>query len=49
MLLPDDLITKKNCTKEMIKLYKQKKRKYNSNKKSSKKNCLTVGYIIFKK
>ena len=25
MLLPDDLIIKKNCTKEMIKLHKQKK------------------------
>ena len=25
MLLPDDLITKKNCSKEMISLYRKKK------------------------
>ena len=51
MLLPDDLIIKKNCTSEMIKLHKQKKRKCNSNKKSSQKKLFLdgVSYLLKKK
>ena len=49
MLLPDDLIIKKNCTKEMIRLHKQKKRICDSTKIVPKKNVSRWGILSFKK
>ena len=49
MLLPDDLIIKKNCTKEMIRLHKQKKGSVISTKIVPKKNVSRWGILSFKK
>ena len=49
MLLPDDLIIKKNCTKEMIKLHKQKKGSVIGTKIVPKKNVSRWGILSFKK
>ena len=48
MLLPDDLITKKNCTKEMIKLHKQKKGSIIATKKVPKKTVSRWGILSLK-
>ena len=48
MLLPDDLIIKKNCTKEMIKLYKQKKSSVIATKTVLKKDVSRWGILSFK-
>ena len=48
MLLPDDLIIKKNCTKEMISLHKQKKGSIIATKKVSKKNVSRWGILSLK-
>ena len=48
MLLPDDLIIKKNCTKEMIKLHKQKKGSIIATKKVSKKTVSRWGILSLK-
>ncbi len=48
MLLPDDLIIKKNCTKEMIKLHKQKKGSVIGTKKVPKKTVSRWGILSFK-
>ena len=45
MLLPDDLIIKKNCTKEMIKLHKQKKSSVIATKKVPKKTVSRWGIL----
>ena len=49
MLLPDDLIIKKNCTKEMIRLHKQKKGSVIGTKIVPKKNVSRWGILSFKK
>ena len=49
MLLPDDLIIKKNCTKEMIRLHKQKKGSVIAQKKFQKKTVSRWGILSFKK
>ena len=48
MLLPDDLITKKNCTKEMIKLHKLKKGSIIATKKVPKKTVSRWGILSLK-
>ena len=48
MLLPDDLIIKKNCTKEMIKLHKQKKSSVIATKTVPKKTVSRWGILSFK-
>ena len=48
MLLPDDLIIRKNCTKEMIKLHKQKKGSVIGTKKVPKKTVSRWGILSFK-
>ena len=48
MLLPDDLIIKKNCTKEMINLHKQKKSSIIATKTVPKKTVSRWGILSFK-
>ena len=48
MLLPDDLIIKKNCTKEMISLHKVKKSPIIATKKIDKKNSSRWGILSIK-
>ena len=48
MLLPDDLIIKKNCTKEMIELHKQKKGSIIATKKVPKKTVSRWGILSLK-
>ena len=48
MLLPDDLIIKKNCTKEMIKLHNQKKGSVIATKKVPKKTVSRWGILSLK-
>ena len=48
MLLPDDLIIKKNCTKEMINLHKQKKSSIIATKIVPKKTVSRWGILSFK-
>ena len=48
MLLPDDLIIKKNCTKEMIKLHQQKKSSVIATKKVAKKTVSRWGILSLK-
>jgi len=48
MLLPDDLIIKKNCTKEMIQLYKQKKCSVIATKTVPKKSVSRWGILSLK-
>ena len=45
MLLPDDLIIKRNCTKEMIKLHKQKRCSVIATKKVPKKTVSRWGIL----
>ena len=49
MLLPDDLILKENCSKEMIKLFKLKKSSIIATKKVQKKHRFKMGNSINKK
>ena len=49
MLLPDDLIIKKNCTKEMINLHKKKRVSVIATKKILKKNVSRWGILSIKK
>lgn len=50
MLLPDDLILKKNCTKEMIKIHKRYKSSVIASKKVKKKaKCHDGVYLNVKK
>ena len=49
MLLPDDLIIKKNCTKEMITLFKKKKSSIIATKVVNKKTVSRWGILSFKK
>jgi len=48
MLLPDDLIIKKNCTKEMIKLHNMKKSSVIATKKVNKKTVSRWGILSVK-
>ncbi len=48
MLLPDDLIIKKNCSKEMIKLHKKKKSSVIATMKVSKKTVSRWGILSVK-
>ena len=48
MLLPDDLIIKKNCTQEMIKLHNQKKCSVIATKKVPKKTVSRWGILSLK-
>ena len=48
MLLPDDLIIKKNCTKEMLNLHKQKKASVIATKTVSKKTVSRWGILSLK-
>jgi UTP--glucose-1-phosphate uridylyltransferase len=48
MLLPDDLIINKNCTKEMISLYKQKKSSIIATKSVNKKTVSRWGILSIK-
>jgi UTP--glucose-1-phosphate uridylyltransferase len=48
MLLPDDLIINKNCSKEMIKLYKQKKSSIIATKTVKKETVSRWGILSFK-
>lgn len=48
MLLPDDLIIKKNCTKEMIDLFKRKKSSIIATKKVEKKSISRWGILSVK-
>tara|TARA_X000001036_G_scaffold134784_1_gene127546 strand:- start:1645 stop:2460 length:816 start_codon:yes stop_codon:yes gene_type:complete len=48
MLLPDDLIIKKNCTKEMIKLHNKTKSSIIATKKVDKKTVSRWGILSFK-
>ncbi len=48
MLLPDDLIIKHNCTKEMIRLHKQKKGSVIATKKVPKKTVSRWGILSLK-
>ena len=48
MLLPDDLIIKKNCTREMIKLHKQKKSSIIATKRVPKKTVSRWGILSLK-
>ena len=49
LLLPDDLIIKKNCTKEMVKLHNQKKSSIIATKAVEKKTLSRWGILSFKK
>lgn len=49
MLFPDDLIIKKNCSKEMISLHKKTKASIISTKKVNKKTVSRWGILAFKK
>ena len=49
MLLPDDLIIKKNCTKEMIKLHNKTKGSIIATKKVNKKTVSRWGILSLKK
>ncbi|MDC1212323.1 sugar phosphate nucleotidyltransferase [Pelagibacteraceae bacterium] len=49
MLLPDDLIIKKNCTKEMIKLHNQTKGSIIATKKVNKNSVSRWGILSIKK
>ena len=49
MLLPDDLIIKNNCSKEMIKLHKKKKGSIIATKTVSKNTVSRWGILSFKK
>ncbi len=49
MLLPDDLIIKKNCSIEMIKLHNQKKSSVIATKKVPKKEVSRWGILSYKK
>ncbi len=49
MLLPDDLIIRKNCSKEMMKLHKKTNGSIIATKKSGKKNSLKMGNFINQK
>ena len=48
MLLPDDLIIRKNCSKEMIKLHKKTKGSIIATKKVDKKTVSRWGILNFK-
>ena len=48
MLLPDDLIIKKNCSKEMINLYKKFKSSAIATKKLKKKPSQDGEYFLLK-
>ena len=48
MLLADDLIIKKNCSKEMIALHKKTKGSVIATKKVKKKNSIKMGNFGFK-
>ena len=48
MLLPDDLIINKNCTKEMIKLFRKKKCSILATKKVDKKSVSRWGILSIK-
>ena len=48
MLLPDDLIIKKNCSKEMIRLHKKTKGSIIATKKVEKRNVSRWGILSFK-
>ena len=48
MLLPDDLIIKKNCSKEMIKLHKKTKGSIIATKKVKKRNVSRWGILSVK-
>ena len=48
MLLPDDLIIKQNCTKEMVKLYKKTKGSIIATKKVPKKTVSRWGILSLK-
>ena len=48
MLLPDDLIIKKNCTKEMVKLYKKTNGSIIATKKVPKKTVSRWGILSLK-
>ena len=43
MLLPDDIIIKKNCTKSMIKVHKKYNASVIASKKVKKKQCFKMG------
>ena len=45
MLLPDDLIIKKNCSKAMIKIHKKYNASVMASMKVKKKQCFKVGNI----
>jgi UTP--glucose-1-phosphate uridylyltransferase len=45
MLLPDDLIIKKNCSKSMIGSHKRYKASVMASMSVNKKNCFKMGYI----
>ena len=49
MLLPDDLIIKKNCTKEMLNLYNKKKSSVIATKTVNKKNVSRWGILSIEK
>ena len=48
MLLPDDLITKKNCSKEMISLYRKKKSSIIATKRVKKNEVSRYGILTVK-
>ena len=48
MLLPDDLITKKNCSKEMISLYRKKKSSIIATKRVNKNEVSRYGILTVK-
>ena len=48
MVLPDDLIIKKNCSKEMIKIYKEKKSSVIATKKVNPKSVSRWGILSLK-
>ena len=48
MLLPDDLIIKKNCSKEMIRLHKKTKGSVIATKRVARKNVSRWGILSFK-
>ena len=49
MLLPDDLIINKNCTKEMINLFNKKRSSIIATKKVDKKTVVKMGNSISQK
>ena len=48
MLLPDDLITKKNCSKEMVSLYRKKKSSIIATKRVNKNEVSRYGILTVK-